>query len=77
MKTSEDILKQLEKKLDSYSESVTSKNIGIVEKNTDGVITVTGLSKAKMGEQVEFEDKSQGVILNLDEDNVSIILLDK
>ena len=77
MKTSEDILKQLEKKLDLYSESVTSKNIGIVEKNTDGVITVTGLSKAKMGEQVEFEDKSQGVILNLDEDNVSIILLDK
>lgn len=77
MKTSDQILQQLEKKLSSFDQQVGSKNIGIVEKNTDGVIVATGLSEAQMGELVEFENKSKGVILNLDQDSVSIILLDK
>jgi len=77
MKTSDQILEQLEKKLSSFDQQVGSKNIGIVEKNTDGVIVATGLSEVQMGELVEFENKSKGVILNLDQDSVSIILLDK
>ncbi len=77
MKTSDQILQQLEKKLASFDQQIGSKNVGIVEKNTDGVIVATGLSEAQMGELVEFENKSKGVILNLDQDNVSIIHLDK
>lgn len=77
MKTSEEIIKQLEKKLEAFEANASFRNIGTVEKNTDGVIVATGLSLAQMGEQVEFEDKSQGVVLNLDEDTVSIILLDQ
>ncbi len=77
MKTSDQILEQLEKKLSSFDQQIGSKNIGIVEKNTDGVIVASGLSEAQMGELVEFENKSKGVILNLDQDSVSIILLDK
>jgi F-type H+/Na+-transporting ATPase subunit alpha len=77
MKTSEEIIKTLEKKLDFFEQDIASRNVGVVEKNTDGVIVASGLSRAQMGEQVEFDDKSQGVILNLDEDSVSIILLDK
>lgn len=76
MQSSEEIIKQLEKKLSGFSTDPVSKNIGIVEKNTDGVIVASGLSKAMMGELVEFETGSRGVILNLDEDSVSIILLD-
>lgn len=77
MKNSEDIIKQLEKKLATFSTEGTSKNIGIVEKNTDGVIVVSGLSKAMMSELVIFDNGASGVVLNLDEDSCSIILLDK
>lgn len=76
MQSSEDIIKSLEKKLSTFNNKSTEKNVGIVEKNTDGVIVASGLSKAMMGEIVEFKNGSNGVILNLDEDTVSIILLD-
>jgi F-type H+-transporting ATPase subunit alpha len=77
MNSSEDIIKQLEKKLATFSTDGAAKNVGIVEKNTDGVIVVSGLSKAMMAELVVFDNGSKGVVLNLEEDDCSIILLDK
>lgn len=68
------IIDQLEKSLATFSYTPSLQNIGTVEKNTDGVVIASGLSKAFMGEEVQFEDGSSGVILNLDEDTVSIIL---
>ncbi|OGH38277.1 MAG: F0F1 ATP synthase subunit alpha [Candidatus Levybacteria bacterium RIFCSPLOWO2_01_FULL_38_21] len=70
----EDIIKELEQNLMSFSQDSRTKNIGVVEKNSDGVVIASGLSRAFMGEQVEFESGNKGVILNLDEDYVSIIL---
>ena len=75
MINSEEIIKQLEKGLSTFSLDQKTQNVGLVEKNTDGVIVASGLSKASMGELVAFEDDTEGVILNLDEDTVSIILL--
>jgi len=75
MINSEDILQQLEKKLSSLSSDPKVQNIGVVERNTDGVIRASGLSRATMGERVEFDGNTSGVILDLDEDSVSIILL--
>jgi len=77
MKDSEEIIKQLEKRLSTFGMDQSAKNVGAVLKNTDGVIVASGLSKAMMSELVEFSNGSQGVVLNLDEDTVSIILLDK
>ena len=77
MKTSEDILKELEEKLSTYSTNPKIQNVGTVERNTDGVILASGLSKVQMGEIVEFSNGEKGVVLNLDEDGVSIILLGK
>ncbi len=68
------IIAELEKGLSTFSQTPKKQNIGIVEKNTDGVVVASGLSKASMSEEVIFEDGTMGVILNLDEDNVSIIL---
>lgn len=73
--TSDDIIKKLEGKLSSFSKDAKVENVGIVEKLTDDVVVASGLSKAKMGEEVIFEDGATGLILNLDEDSVSIILL--
>lgn len=72
---SSDIIKQLEQKLMDFGQEVKTQNIGTVLKNTDGVIVSSGLSQARMGEKVFFEDGSSGMVLNLDEDTVSIILL--
>nr|MBI5455576.1 F0F1 ATP synthase subunit alpha [Candidatus Levybacteria bacterium] len=77
MQNSENIIKQLEKRLANFTSDASLKNVGVVQKNTDGVIVASGLSKAMMGELVAFENNAKGVILNLDEDSVSIILLDQ
>jgi F-type H+/Na+-transporting ATPase subunit alpha len=69
------IIENLEKRLGSFSVDPKTQNIGKVEKNTDGVITASGLSNAFMGEMIDFADGSNGFVLNLDEDSVSIILL--
>lgn len=73
---SNDIIKQLETRLKSFSTDTKTQNIGIVEKNNDGVVSVSGLSKAFMGERVVFDKGNEGVVLNLTEDTVSIIMLD-
>lgn len=73
---SKDIIQQLEKRLHSFSGNVKTENVGLVENNHDGVITASGLSKAVMGEKVIFENGAAGLVLNLNEDSVSIILLD-
>src|SRR6266446_1769988 len=70
-----EIIDLLEKRLSSFSVDPKTQNVGKVEKNTDGVIIASGLSKAFMGELIDFQDGSTGFILNLDEDHASIILL--
>ncbi len=72
---SEDIIKKLEENLMSFGLDKRASNIGTVVGNSDGVVTASGLSQAQMGELVSFSHEEQGMILNLDEDTVSIILL--
>ncbi len=74
---SEEIIAKLEKKLTKFDENPKVANVGTVEKVNDEVIVASGLSKAMMGEMVVFQDGTEGTILNLDEDSVSIILLAK
>lgn len=69
------IIAELEKNLLTWSKDPKVQNVGVVEKNNDGVIVSSGLTQATMGERVEFENGTSGMILNLDEDSVSIILL--
>lgn len=71
---SNQIIEQLEKRLMTFGVDRKTQNIGTVEKITDGVVVASGLSKAFMGEIIAFEDNSFGFVLNLEEDNVSIVL---
>lgn len=72
----EEILKKLEQRLSNFGGDTKTEHVGVVERNSDGVITASGLSKVSMGEMVSFENGGKGVVLNLSEDSVSIILLD-
>lgn len=71
---SEKILEKLEKGLATFEVGRT-QNVGTVVKNTDGVLSVSGLSRAFMGELIDLGGGTLGVVLNLDEDSVSVILL--
>src|SRR5437868_3802583 len=68
------IIENLEKRLSTFTANPKTQNVGTVQSNTDGVVSASGLNKAFMGEIIEFEEGTKGVVLNLDEDQVSIIL---
>jgi F-type H+/Na+-transporting ATPase subunit alpha len=72
---SNEIIKQLEKRLSSTSLGAKSEHVGEVVSNNDGVISASGLSRVTLGEMVEFEKGDRGFVLNLGEEYVSIILL--
>lgn len=73
---SQKIIKQLEERLGSMNLDPKTEHVGTVIKNSDGVITASGLSRVTMGEMVEIEKASKGVVFNMTQDIVSIILLD-
>jgi F-type H+/Na+-transporting ATPase subunit alpha len=69
------IIQNLEKLLMTYGADAKTQNIGTVIGNADGVIVASGLSGAMIGEKIIFKDGNAGPILNLDEENVSILPL--
>src|SRR3989344_2031195 len=75
MSKNEEIIKELEKSLATFSQEKRFKNVGLVERNSDAVVVASGLSQSFIGEQVAFDNGSKGVILGLEEDFASIILL--
>ncbi len=70
-----DLVSLLEKSL-SKEPQEKLEEIGRVIKVGDGVSRIFGLTNALYGELINFEGGNQGIILDLDEDYVSAILLD-
>ena len=65
----------LKKQLSGYEASASLDEVGTVLQVGDGIARVYGLSNAQYGELVEFEGGMQGIVLNLEEDNVGVVLL--
>ncbi|UNY99684.1 F0F1 ATP synthase subunit alpha [Zhouia spongiae] len=65
----------LKKQLSNFDATAKLDEVGTVLQVGDGVARVFGLSNAQYGELVEFETGMQGIVLNLEEDNVGIVLL--
>ncbi len=61
--------------LQKMSNKVQFEEIGKVLQVSDGVARVYGLDKVQSNELVEFENGTMGVVLNLEEDNVGVVLL--
>ena len=51
-----------------------SKNLGTVVEVGDGIATIYGLQNVILGELLEFKDDVFGMVMNLDEDSISVIL---
>ncbi len=65
----------IDQELQKINLDQATKNIGTVTRVGDGIVFAEGLSQAKMGELVNFANGVQGLILNLEQDQVGIIVL--
>ncbi|TYA74100.1 F0F1 ATP synthase subunit alpha [Seonamhaeicola marinus] len=65
----------LKQQLAGFEASASLEEVGTVLTVGDGIARVYGLSNAQYGELVEFENGLEGIVLNLEEDNVGVVLL--
>ena len=65
----------LKKQIEDYDKSVSVSNVGTVLTVGDGIARVYGLQQAMAGELLEFEDGTEGIALNLEDDNVGAVLM--
>merc|ERR1712127_262525 len=61
--------------IEEYDQDVKVDNIGTVLQVGDGIARVYGLDQVMSGELLEFEDKTIGIALNLENDNVGVVLM--
>jgi F-type H+-transporting ATPase subunit alpha len=73
----DEITSVLKAQLEQYRSTLSVSNVGSVLQVGDGIARVYGMEKAMAGELVEFEDpeRTRGMVLNLEEDNVGIVIL--
>jgi len=65
----------LKQQLSGFDATATLDEVGTVLQVGDGIARVYGLANAQYGELVEFEGGLEGIVLNLEEDNVGVVLL--
>src|ERR1700755_874787 len=65
----------LRQQLSGFKSESELEEVGTVLQVGDGIARVYGLTKVQSGELVEFETGLQGIVLNLEEDNVGVVLL--
>ncbi len=67
-----EILKQ---QLEGLTTEAELEEVGTVLQVGDGIARVYGLSNVQANELVEFENGVKGIVLNLEEDNVGVVLM--
>ena len=65
----------IRQQIESYDKIVKINNVGTVLQVGDGIARVYGLEQVMAGELLEFEDKTIGIALNLENDNVGVVLM--
>ncbi len=71
----EEISAILKAQLSGFSTAAELEQVGTVLQVGDGIARVYGLNNVQAGELVEFENGTQAIALNLEEDNVGVVLL--
>ena len=65
----------LRQQLSNFKSAAELEEVGTVLQVGDGVARIYGLSHVQSGELIEFENGLQGLVLNLEEDNVGAVML--
>ncbi len=65
----------LRQQLSGFKSELELQEVGTVLQVGDGIARIYGLTNVQSGELVEFQNKIQAIVLNLEEDNVGVVLL--
>lgn len=65
----------IKERINNFELSVDINETGKIVSYADGVAQVYGLSNVMAGEMVEFEDGTKGLVMNLEESSVGVVIL--
>ncbi len=65
----------LREQLSGFKSEAELEEIGTVLQVGDGIARIYGLSNVQVGELIDFDGGTRGIVLNLEEDNVGAVLL--
>ena len=65
----------LKQQLEGFKSEAELEEVGTVLTVGDGIARIYGLSNVESNEMIEFDSGIQGIVLNLEEDNVGAVLL--
>lgn len=71
----EEISSVIKEQIKHYAAALEVSDVGTVIQVADGIARVHGLENAMQGELLEFPGEVYGMVLNLEEDNVGVVLL--
>ena len=71
----EEISSVIKEQIERYSSQLDVSDVGTVIQVADGIARVHGLENAMQGELLQFPGDVYGMVLNLEEDNVGVVLL--
>ena len=71
----DDLVAQLKQQILSFEAPTRTVDVGTVLLVGDGIARIRGLTNARASELVEFENGVLGIVLNLEDDNVGVIIM--
>ena len=71
----EEISSVIKEQIKRYASQLEVSDVGTVIQVADGIARVHGLENAMQGELIQFPGDVYGMVLNLEEDNVGVVLL--
>lgn len=71
----EEISSVIKEQIKKYSTTLEVSDVGTVIQVADGIARIHGLENAMQGELLEFPGEIYGMVLNLEEDNVGVVML--
>jgi F-type H+/Na+-transporting ATPase subunit alpha len=71
----EEISSLIKERIANFTSEIEVVDVGTVIQIGDGIARVHGLEKAMAGELLEFQNGVMGMVLNLEEDNVGVVIL--
>src|SRR5881296_171127 len=69
------LLQEIEAQIAGAKTAVTKQNVGIIRELGDGVAKLEGLTDAMLNEMIDLGDGVTGLVLNLEETEVGVIIL--
>jgi len=71
----EEVTSAIKTEIEKYEKKLNMESVGYVVQVGDGIARVYGLDDVMAAELVEFEDKTIGLVLNLETSNVGVVIL--